>query len=46
MSEYGEVAENIGKSSLDLIPWIPVAALISLICLLISCLYFGRAERR
>ena len=46
MKEYGEVAENIGKSPLDLIPWIPVSVGITLICLLISCLYFGRAERR
>ena len=46
MKEYGEVAENIGKSPLNLIPWIPVSVGITLICLLISCLYFGRAERR
>ena len=46
MKEYGEVAENIGKSPLDLIPWIPVSVGITLICLLISSLYFGRAERR
>ena len=46
MSEYGEVAENIGKNTVDLIPWIPVAVCISLFCLLISCLCFGRNERR
>ena len=46
MTEYGEVAENIGESQMELIPWIPVAAVITLTCLLISCLYFGRAERR
>lgn len=46
MSEYGDVAENIGKNTVDLIPWIPVAVCISLFCLLISCLCFGRNERR
>ena len=46
MTEYVEVAENIGESQMELIPWIPVAAVITLTCLLISCLYFGRAERR
>ena len=46
MTEYGEVAENIGESQMELIPWIPVAAVITLTCLLISCLYFGRTERR
>lgn len=46
MTEYGKVAENIGKSRMDPIPWIPVAVGITLICLLISCLCFGRAERR
>ncbi len=45
-SEYGNLAENMSASPVDLIPWIPAAAAISVICLVIACLSFGRAERR
>lgn len=45
-SEYGKLAENIDTAQVELIPWIPVAVAITLICLGISCLRFGQAERR
>lgn len=45
-TEYGKAAENFGERQMNLVPWLPAAISITLICLLISCLYFGRAERR
>ena len=45
-SEYGKLAANLDTAQVELIPWIPVAALITLLCLGISCLRFGQAERR
>ena len=32
--------------SIDLFPLVPVAVAVTLVCLTISCLCFGRAERR
>lgn len=45
-AEYGKLATNLDMAQVELIPWIPVAALIALLCLGISCLRFGQAERR
>ncbi|MDE6233496.1 MAG: ABC transporter permease [Lachnospiraceae bacterium] len=45
-SEYGKLATNLDIAQVELIPWIPVATLITILCLGISCLRFGRAERR
>ena len=45
-SEYGKLAANLKTAKVELIPWLPVAALITVICLLISCICFGQAERR
>lgn len=45
-SEYGKLADNLSTVSVDLIPWLPVAAGITVICLFIACFCFGRAERR
>ena len=45
-AEYGKLATNLDTAQVELIPWIPVAALIALLCLGISCLRFGQAERR
>lgn len=41
VSEYGKLATNLSTSTIELIPWIPVAALITFICLLL-----GKIERR
>ncbi len=45
-TEYGKLATNITKYDLNLIPWLPVAIMITVVCLLISCIRFGQAERR
>ncbi len=44
--EQGRMTENIAASKIQWFPWIPAAAAITAACLLISCLQFGRAERR
>lgn len=45
-SEYGKLATKLDTTPVKLIPLIPVAAVITIICLFISCFCFGRAERR
>lgn len=45
-SEYGKLATNLSTVPVKLVPWIPVAIFITVICLGISCLRFGQAERR
>lgn len=45
-SEYGKLASNLTTMQIKFIPWIPVAIGITTICLFISCLRFGQAERR
>ncbi len=45
-SEYGKLAANLDTAQVDFIPWIPVAIVITILCLTISCLRFGQAERR
>ncbi len=44
--EQGKLTENIAASQMKLIPWIPVAIAITMICLCTSCFRFGQAERR
>lgn len=43
-SGYGD--GSISISEIETFPWLPVAAAITLFCFIISCLRFGRAERR
>ena len=45
-AEYGKLAANFDTAQVELIPWIPVAIVITILCLGISCLRFGQAERR
>lgn len=45
-AEYGKLASNLTTAQVEFIPWLPVAACITIICLFISCLCFGQAERR
>lgn len=42
----GEMAANFDTFTIELIPWIPIAVNFTIICLIISCLFFGKAERR
>lgn len=41
-SEYGKLAANLSMSEIELLPWLPVAALITAVCLIISCIRFGQ----
>lgn len=45
-AEYGKLATNLDTAQVELIPWIPVAIAITILCLSISCIRFGQAERR
>lgn len=45
-AEYGKVAANLSTAEPALVPWLPVAACITVICLLAACSLFGKAERR
>lgn len=45
-SEYGKLAKNLDTAQVELIPWIPVAIAIAMVCLGMSCLWFGQEERR
>lgn len=45
-AEYGKLAANLDTAQVELIPWIPAAIVITILCLGISCIRFGQAERR
>lgn len=46
MVEYGRAAEGMYDSQIAWLPWLPVAALITVVALGIACMRFGAAERR
>lgn len=43
---YGKLATHFDTAQIELVPWLPAAACITVICLLIACSCFGKAERR
>lgn len=45
-SEYGRLAAHLPAFHVQLIPWLPIAVLLTAGCLWIACLCFGQAERR
>lgn len=45
-SEYGTLATRLTMPQVAFIPWLPVALVITVICLMVSCCRFGQAERR
>lgn len=45
-AEYGRLAENFTFREVKLLPWLPAAVSVTVICLIISCLRFGQAQRR
>lgn len=45
-SEYSRLAKGLTDFDIQLLPWVPVAALLTAACLGVSCLCFGRAKRR
>ncbi|HIS68733.1 MAG TPA: ABC transporter permease [Candidatus Gallacutalibacter stercoravium] len=46
MVEYGRCAEGIYETQIAWLPWLPAAALITVVALGIACVRFGAAERR
>lgn len=46
MIEYGRAAEGVYQTSIDWMPWIPIAIAMTFIALFIACLRFGYAERK
>lgn len=46
MAEYGKLAENLTAAQAEFVPWLPIAAAFTIICLWMSCSRFGQAERR
>ena len=42
-SEYGRLASNLSTAPIELVPFIPVAAAVTVICFFISCRCFGQA---
>ena len=46
MTEYGKMAEGIFDTEVQLFPLLPIAVIVTIVCLLIACLRFGAAERR
>lgn len=45
-TRMGQLQQDLRELSIDLVPWIPVAAILTLICIAGACMLFGRAERR
>ncbi len=45
-AEYGKLAANLNTEQVELVPWLPVAACVTVICLLIACSCFGKGGRR
>lgn len=45
-SQYGKMSAGGSSMNMDIIPWIPIAVVFTVACLVISCLWYGRAERR
>ncbi|XCP84037.1 ABC transporter permease [Roseburia hominis] len=46
MTEYGKAAAGFYEARIKWLPWIPVAAAITVLSLILSCMKFGYAERR
>ena len=46
MVEYGRSAEGVYETQIDWLPWLPLAVLITVFALAVSCIRFGAAERR
>lgn len=46
MTEYGKLAEGVFTTEIKWIPMIPVSLAVTVLCLGISCLRFGKTETR
>lgn len=45
MVQYGKAAEGIYSTTIDWMPWLPVAMIITILALAVSCVRFGVSER-
>ncbi|WP_368657130.1 ABC transporter permease [Metabacillus halosaccharovorans] len=45
-SEYGKLATNLSNKEVNLIPGLPIAVIITILCLAVSSIRFWKAERR
>lgn len=45
-SEYGKLASHINSDAVQLVPWLPIAIIVTCIFFIISCLFFGWHDRR
>ena len=45
-SKMHELASNMGEFTVDIVPWVWAAAIITILCLAGACFRFGQAERR
>lgn len=45
-AEQSRLTENLTAAQVKPVPWIPVAAAVTILCLVVSCLRFGQSERR
>ncbi len=46
MVQYGKAAEGMYATQIDRMPWLPVAVIITVLALAVSCIRFGASERR
>lgn len=46
MVEYGKAAKGIFETEIAWLPWLPVACLITVTTLVVSCMKFGTSERK
>lgn len=45
MVQYGKAAEGMYATQIDWMPWLPVAMMITVFALAVSCIRFGTSER-
>ena len=46
MVQYGKAAEGMYSTQVQWLPWLPVAIIITIIAIVVSCTRFGASERR
>lgn len=45
-AQYGKIATDLSTQEVNILPWLPVAIIITILCLTISSKRFGMAERK
>lgn len=46
MTEYGKLAPEVFDTQIQLMPMLPIAAVLTVACLAIACIRYGKAERK